>query len=84
MEVKLLKLLIYESYLFQRWREIELGEVFHLLAFRKVRENVDTVAGGNACPDAQLRERLLRIVPDGFTRYRHLPEHTVLRDILAQ
>lgn len=78
--------LIQESDLFQQWREIELGEVFHLLAFRKVCENVGTIAGGNTCPDAQLWERFLRIVPDGFIhpRHWHLPEHTVLRDILAQ
>ena len=60
-------------------------EVFHLLAFRKVREDVGTIAGGYICPDAQLRERLLRIMPDGFIhpRHRYLPEYTILRDILA-
>ncbi|MCI7434546.1 MAG: hypothetical protein MSA85_08740, partial [Prevotella sp.] len=40
---KPIKLLIQESHLFQQWREIELREVFHLLAFRKVRENVITL-----------------------------------------
>ena len=46
--------------------------------------NIDKTAQGlSNIP--QLRERLIGIMHDGFIypRHRHLPEHIVLRDILA-